>query len=108
MEEIITCAILAVISILFYLLSVLQFCGRGFLLNNAYLYASEKEKQTMNKNPYYRQSGVVFALLGTVFAINSADAILHSDWLIFCVIGIIVVTVIYAIASTVFIGNQKK
>ena len=44
--------------IVFTIAGVLLFFGirlffeRGFLLNNAYLYASKDERKTMNKKPY--------------------------------------------------------
>ena len=40
-------------------ISYFQFHERGFLLNNAWLYASAEERNKMNKKPYYRQSGIV-------------------------------------------------
>ena len=41
-------------------LAVIHFAERGFLLNNAYIYASLKERENMDKKPYSRQSAIVF------------------------------------------------
>ena len=43
------------------IISIRQFQEKGFLFNNAWLWASEKERRTMDKKPHYHQSGVVFA-----------------------------------------------
>ena len=49
------------------LFSIRSFFERGFLLNNAYLYASKEERATMDKKPHYRQSAIVFLMIGIVF-----------------------------------------
>ena len=57
---IISAVILIIISAALFTLSFFQFKEKGFLFNNAYLYASEEERKKMNKKPYYRQSGNCF------------------------------------------------
>ena len=37
-------------------ISIIQFRQKGFLLNNAYIYASKEQRKKMDKKPYYRQS----------------------------------------------------
>ena len=44
MENIITAIILWMIAISCFIISFLQFKQKGFLFNNAYIYASKKEK----------------------------------------------------------------
>ena len=85
----------------------LQLCQKGPLLNNAYLYASENERERMNKKLYYRQSGIVFLLLSIVFALNAVQAITaNSRW--FLAVGIVIaVTVVYAIWSSVVIAKKQ-
>ena len=70
MENIITAIILWMIAISCFIISFLQFKQKGFLFNNAYIYASKKERETMDKKPHYRQSGIVFVLVGMIFLIN--------------------------------------
>ena len=41
-----------VIAGLFLLLGIRSFTERGFLLNNAYIYATKEERETMDKKPY--------------------------------------------------------
>lgn len=91
-----------------YILAVLQFCGRGFLLNNSYIYASPEEREKMDKKPYYRQSGVVFCFIGTIFAINAVEVMLQTGWLSWVVFGVVAGAIIYAIVSSVLIGRKQK
>lgn len=43
-----------------FVLSYRQFNEKGFLFNNAYIFASKQERETMNKKPHYKQSGICF------------------------------------------------
>ena len=108
MENIIGAMILLVVAILCFVFSYLQFHEKGFLFNNAYIYASEKERENMDKKPHYKQSGVVFLLIGAVFAINAVDMILKTGWLFYVVIVIAIIAVTYAIASSIMIERNKK
>lgn len=49
-------------------LSIRHFQQKGFLWNNAWLFASEQERKHMDKAPHYRQSAIVFALLCLIFS----------------------------------------
>jgi len=78
------------------------------LLNNAYLYASPKERQCMDKGPYYRQSGVVFAFICFVFILNGFTMI-WKTWILFAAIAILMMaTVIYAIVSSIRISQNRS
>lgn len=67
MKEIIIACILFLISSGVFVMSILSFMQKGFLLNNAYIYASKEERKKLDKKPHYRQSAIVFLLLGIVF-----------------------------------------
>ena len=108
MKEIITEGILFLIAILAFTLSVRSFCGKGFLLNNAYLYAPKQEREMMDKKPYYRQSAVVFLLIGCIFALNGFSILLQMDWISHIAITVVFGAIIYAIASSVLIEKRKK
>ena len=82
-------------------ISVFQFRRKGFLFNNAYLYAGKREKEKMNKAPHYRQSGVVFAFLSALFLCNAAECILKTSWLGWISSALTVGVLIYAIVSSV-------
>ncbi len=108
MGKIIGAIILGVIAIACFIFSCLQFQEKGFLFNNAYIYASKQERETMDKKPHYKQSGIVFVFIGIVFLINAVDIILQTGWLIFLVIGVAIVAIVYAIVSSIIIEKRKK
>ena len=108
MGNIIGSIVLGIMSIACFVLSYLQFNEKGLLFNNAYIYASKQEREVMDKKPHYRQSGIVFLMLGIIFAINAVDVILKTGWLFYVVIVIAVIAIIYGIASSVIIEKNKK
>lgn len=108
MGNIIGAVALGIVAIVCFVFSYLQFHEKGFLFNNAYIYASKNERETMDKKPHYKQSGVVFLLIGAVFAINAVDMILKTGWLFYVVIVIAIIAVTYAIASSIMIERNKK
>lgn len=107
MGKIIGAIILAVIAIVCFVISYLHFNEKGFLFNNAYIYASKQERATMDKTPHYRQSAIVFIMIGIIFLINAIEIILETGWLFYVVIGITIIAVIYAIISSVTIERKK-
>lgn len=108
MKEIIAFAVLLLLCIFAFFMSIRSFKEKGFLFNNAYIHASIKEREKMNKKPYYRQSGVIFFLIGIIFMLNSFSLLLKIEWLSYLVIPIIILTMIYAIVSSVAIERNKK
>ena len=108
MEEIIAAIILLLVSAAAFLMSIRAFRQKGFLFNNAYLYASKKERETMDKAPYYRQSAVVFALIGVIFLLNSLSLLLHTDWISYLAGSVVAIALLYAVLSSVAIEKRKK
>ncbi|MBR4123163.1 MAG: DUF3784 domain-containing protein [Clostridia bacterium] len=108
MKEIIVASILFAVAILAFIMSILSFMEKGFLFNNAFLYASEQERKGMDKKPYYRQSAVMFLLICLVFTLNGFEVIFNIDWLSYTAITIIIIAVIYAIISSIIIDKRKK
>ncbi len=101
---IIICLILAAV---FYTAAYFQFREKGILLNNAYLYASAEERSSMDKKPHYRQSGIVFSFIGTIFVLNIIQMVTGSGLVFYFVIAITVITLLYAIVSSVRIWIKK-
>lgn len=97
------CGVLALASLL---ISIAQFRERGLLINNAYLWASERERETMDKKPHYRQSGIVFAFSAAIFFVMAFECVFVTDWL-WLIVGLLTIALlIYALASS--IKEQKK
>lgn len=108
MEDIIVAVVLIAVSLLVFVLSIRSFLEKGFLLNNAYLYASKKQREEMDKKPYYRQSAVIFFMIGIVFLLIAAAILLDNFRVTYIADAVIVLLLIYAIASSIGIEKRKK
>lgn len=100
--------IISVVAIVCFVLSYFQFKEKGFLFNNAYIYASKQERDTMDKKPHYKQSGMVFLMIGMIFLINAVELFFEISWLFYLVIVITIATMVYAIISSILIETRKK
>ncbi len=107
MKEIIIAIILFLVSLGAFIMSIRSFMEKGFLFNNAYIYASKQERLEMNKKPHYRQSAIVFALLGITFLLLGTMTLTEAMWLLYVVITIAVIAIIYAFVSGVAIEKKK-
>ena len=101
----IVCSILAIGA---FIVSFRSFKEKGFLFNNAYLYASKEERATMDKKPHYRQSAVVFLMIGIIFLLNAMSSIWTNSWFSYMAIVVALIAIIYAIVSSVMIERHKK
>ena len=88
--------------------SLRSFREKGVLLNNAWLFATEEERETMDKKPNYRQSAIVFLFVGTIFFLNGLMVFCKVRWLFWGVIMLAVAAVVYAILSAVAIEKNKQ
>lgn len=91
-----------------FVISGCSFREKGFLFNNAYIYASKQERESMNKKPYYRQSAVAFLAVGLALAMIGLSALMNAAWLSFVGMAVALAAVVYAVASEIAIGNQGK
>ena len=107
MGNIICAVILAIVAIVCFVLGYCQLKEKGFLFNNAYIYSTKEERENMDKKPHYRQSGIVFLLISVIFLLNAIECIIKSGWIFYIVILLVVVALIYAIASSIMIEKNK-
>ena len=107
MGDKVTAIAVLVVSALLFLVSIRSFLEKGFLLHNAYLYATPKQRETMNKKPYYRQTAVLFFLMGMVFLCIGLAILFRAGWITCVAEAVILIIVIYAIVSTVAIEKRK-
>ena len=77
-------------------------------MNNAYLYSSKQQRESMNKKPYYRQSAIVFFLLSVIFIIVGLSVVLEDYRITFLELPVMIVIVIYAIVSSMRINKKEK
>ena len=108
MKEIIIASILFTVSVFLFFMSVRSFMEKGVLFNNAYIYASKQEREKMNKKPYYRQSAIVFLLFGIVFLLLALAVLLEAYWITFVGVAVVIITLIYAIVSSITIEKNDK
>ncbi|KAB3527291.1 DUF3784 domain-containing protein [Alkaliphilus serpentinus] len=108
MKEVTVTVILFVVSIGALVLSFYSFKEKGFLINNAYIYATKKERNSMDKKPHYRQSAIVFFLISIMFLLIAIEVLLDIRWILYVVLAVIAVTIFYAIVSSILIETKKK
>ena len=108
MKGIIIASILWVIAVINFILSIRSFMEKGFLFNNAYLYASKQQRKSMDKKLHYRQSAVTFLLIGLFSALNGFGVIFNVNWLHYISIIVILIAAIYAIVSSILFETRKK
>lgn len=87
---------------------VLHLLGKGPLLNNAWLFASQRERAAMDKRPYYRQTGVVLLLVGCIFLLNGVQALTGWYWLLWPILALGLGVLVYALVSTVRIWRHPN
>jgi Ca2+/Na+ antiporter len=90
-----------------FVIAYLQAKEKGPVFNNAYIYASKKERATMDRKPHYRLSRDVFFLLGLVFILLTLQIILAVNWLSLVNLALILLTIVYAIAKS-YQQSKKK
>lgn len=93
MGKIVGAVLFGIIALACFVMSYLQFHEKGFLLNNGYLYAPQQERKSMDKKPYYKQSGIAFVCVGLIFSINAVEILLQTGWLFYLVIGVAVAAI---------------
>ncbi len=106
--EIIVAIIVFILSGILLFLGIRQFMEKGFLLNNAWLYATKEQRKTMNKKPYYRQSAIVFCILSAVFIVVGLSLVLQNDRFLLFEIPLISGVIIYVIVSSIQINTQGR
>ncbi len=79
--EWITDSLVFIIAAILAVVSIRNFQNKGFLFDNAYIYASKEERGKMDQKPYYRQSAIVFCILCAVFLVfGSADTLEYLNY----------------------------
>lgn len=90
------------------ILGILQLMRKGPLINNAWIYADEEQRRTMDKTPYYRQSGIVFSLIGIQFLLLGIFCLTRMHIFLYMQFAVIGLVVIIAIVSSVMIDKKKR
>jgi len=101
----ITMIMVFLISVISFYLGYLQFNERGFLLNNSYIYASKEERESMDKKPHYRQSGVVLTLVAFIFLFEGFQILFRQRFFFYAVILTTLILIVYSIVSSIKISK---
>ena len=87
------------------IIAVLQFMNIGFPFNTAYLFSSQIVRDTMDKKPYFRQSGIVFLMITAIFIFMGIDLTKGYGWSFLLEIAMMIATVVYIIKSNKKMGK---
>lgn len=99
--------ILALVSLTAIVLGVCQLCEKGKPLNNTYIFASEKERASMDKKPLYRQTGIVLLIVGAgLLLIAALYYFLKDSRAFYLLIPVFVLAVGYSIVSEVLMSRK--
>ena len=86
----------AVITLVF---SVLGFMGKDMILDNAYIQASEEEREKMDKKAYRLQGSIIFLFLFAITLCNILRAVLHIASFTYAAWVIAAAGIAYAVIS---------
>ena len=106
-EWIITC-VLFLSAAVCAVIAARHYAEKGFLFNNAYLYATRGERERMDKKPYYRQSAVVFTFLCPVFLLAGLSVLLQNTLLCLGEIPLLLGALVYAVVSSAHSAKDGK
>ncbi|MCI9120121.1 MAG: DUF3784 domain-containing protein [Oscillibacter sp.] len=89
-----------------FVISYLQFKEKGYLFNNAYIWASKQERKQMDENKesktlYYRQSGFAFILIGFIFLAYAVYIAADWMWMYVAFWVLVLIAVSYAVVSSI-------
>ena len=88
--------VMAVVSLIF---SVLGFMGKDMILDNAYIKASEEEREKMDKKAYRLQGSIIFLFLFAITLCNILRAVLHIASFTYAAFVIAIIGIAYAFIS---------
>lgn len=100
-SQIVISCVMGLFSVGSFVIAFFQNKETGPVFTNTFLYATRKERETMDKKPEYRLARNVFIMFGAVFFLVTLYALLSLRWLIYPVIALIVVIIVYAIVYSV-------
>lgn len=105
---VVTAVIMYIIAAGSLVLGTMQLLQKGKPINNTYLYANDEERRTTDWKPYYRQSGIVFLVIGLQFMMLGFFCISHLYVFLIAEFLLLGTVVIYAVVSAILIDKNKK
>ncbi len=75
----------------------------------SYFYASKSERAKMDKKPHFRQSAVVFFMIGLMLLLIGLQMVIKHAFILYMLVINLVVLLVYAVVSSIAIElNEKK
>jgi hypothetical protein len=99
-SQMVAALITGAISITLFVYVSFTIRGKGPILSNSYLWASQAERKNMDVKAEYRLVSVVFCTLGIVFSLITIGIITSMLWLFHAAVAGCVLLAIYAIAHS--------
>jgi len=106
-SQIIIAGITLVLAIALFIVAYLQSKERGFVFSNAWIYASEQEREKINKKLEYRLAKNVFICLGVLFLLIAFQIITLWTWIFLPMVAVIIFTAVYAVVQSSKNGHFK-
>lgn len=100
--------IMFAISLLCIVTGVRHLAEKGYLFNNAWIWAPDEERRALDKRPYYRQSGIIFLLLAGVWLFTGLYVLLGAGIMLGISAGWMSAATVYAVVSQVRIDRSGK
>ena len=100
------------LSIVCFVIALLQFMQKGTPLTNSYSFESEEIKEYIKKNvdkkPFFRQGGIALLLVGVMFLLIWIEEVTGLEWVYWMQLGSVPLVIIWAIVSSVKLDKIKK
>lgn len=90
---------LLVIAVASLILSVLGYLGKNIILDDAYIKASEEEREKMDKKAYRLQGSIIFLFLFFITICSILRAVLHIEWFAYAAFVIAAIGIAYTLIS---------
>ena len=95
-----------IISVILFIYVAFAIRRKGPILSNTYLFASEEERNRIDKKAEYHMVSVVFGILATIFAFLTVYIITSWNTCLYIVFALVVCVMVYAIKEGV--KSEKK
>ena len=98
---------LVFVAVMSLIISLLGFMGKDIILDDAYIKASEDEREKMDKKAYRLQGAIIFLFIYALTLCNLLRAVLHIAWLTYIAFAIGTMGIVYAIVSHYAIKKKQ-
>ena len=106
-SQVIIAGITLAVAIALFIIAYLQSKEKGFVFSNAWIYASEKQREKINKKLEYKLAKNIFVCLGILFLLITFHIITLWTWIFLPMGALIIFTAVYAVVQSSKNGHFK-